>query len=34
VRDIAGQLGVSESTVHDDLKVARAWLHAQLIGED
>jgi RNA polymerase sigma factor (TIGR02999 family) len=34
VREIASQLGVSESTVHDDLKMARAWLHAQLMGED
>jgi RNA polymerase sigma-70 factor, ECF subfamily len=34
VREIAGQLGVSESTVHDDLKVARAWLHSQLMGEE
>jgi RNA polymerase sigma factor (TIGR02999 family) len=34
VREIAGQLGVSESTVHDELKIARAWLHAQLMGDE
>jgi RNA polymerase sigma factor (TIGR02999 family) len=30
LREIAEQLGVSTSTVHEDLAIARAWLHDQL----
>jgi RNA polymerase sigma factor (TIGR02999 family) len=33
MKEIAGQLGVSLTTVECDYRLARAWLHAELLGE-
>ncbi|MEM7166493.1 MAG: ECF-type sigma factor [Planctomycetota bacterium] len=34
VREVADQLGVHERTVAEDWRMARAWLHEQLAGDD